>query len=192
MSINFQDHLKDGVYVSPHNGKTFPNKSAFSAHMRNLRFKNIGQSRIALCSCRFCQFETTIANIIRHADACYLNPKNIAPCEICSKPIKKYKANATCSTSCANTKFRTGIDNPNWKDDSYRTTCFHYHEKKCVVCDERKIVAVHHLDENHHNNEPSNLIPLCPTHHQYWHSQHKGDIEDLVWTYIAAWKLTRK
>jgi hypothetical protein len=55
----------------------------------------------------------------------------------------------------------------------YRTTCFAHHKKECVVCGEDKIVAVHHYDENHYNNDPANLIPLCPTHHQYVHSRFK-------------------
>lgn len=80
------------------------------------------------------------------------------------------KDKVTCGYQCSNTYFRSGPDNPNWKQDSYRTTCFHYHSKECVICGESNIVEVHHLDENHSNNQPENLIPLCPTHHQYWHS----------------------
>ena len=58
----------------------------------------------------------------------------------------------TCSYSCSNTYFRSGINNPNWKEDSYRSTCFHFHKKECVVCGENKVVEVHHLDENPKNN----------------------------------------
>ena len=76
--------------------------------------------------------------------------------------------------------FRSGLNNPNTKDTSYRVICFTYHEKKCVVCGEDKIVAVHHFDENHENNDPMNLIPLCPTHHGYWHSKWRHLIESAV------------
>ena len=93
----------------------------------------------------------------------------------------------TCSYSCSNTYFRSGINNPNWKEDSYRSTCFHFHKKECVVCGENKVVEVHHLDENPKNNSPSNLIPLCPTHHQYWHSRYKEEIEQIVIDYITEY-----
>lgn len=71
--------------------------------------------------------------------------------------------------------------------ETYRTICFSHHKKKCVICDEENIIAVHHLDENKSNNNPSNLIPLCPTHHQYWHSSFKYLIESKVRDYIRNW-----
>lgn len=82
----------------------------------------------------------------------------------------------TCSYSCSNTYFRSGEKNPNWKQERYRTTCFEYHKKECIICGENKIVEVHHYDENKKNNSPNNLIPLCPTHHQYVHSQYKNEV----------------
>lgn len=82
----------------------------------------------------------------------------------------------TCSYSCSNTYFRSGRDNGNWSDDRYRTTCFLYHKKECVICGENKIIDVHHFDEDKTNNSPHNLIPLCPTHHMYWHSRYKEDV----------------
>jgi hypothetical protein len=97
---------------------------------------------------------------------------------------KKHKT--TCSHACANTFFRSGINHPNWRESSYRTTCFHYHKHECVVCKENKLVEVHHLDENNQNNSPSNLVPLCPTHHQYWHSRHKADVELIIYNYVKA------
>jgi 5-methylcytosine-specific restriction endonuclease McrA len=70
-----------------------------------------------------------------------------------------------------------GID---WKESAYRTTCFLHHEKKCVVCGEDKIIDVHHYDENKNNNSTENLIPLCPTHHRYWHSRYRSLIQKKV------------
>lgn len=139
-------------------------------------------------SCIHCNKITNRANIKKHERHCYLNPTNLKLCPICSKPIKDYKIGTTCSHACSNKFFRSGPNNGNWNPERYQSTCFHYHEKKCVVCDEVNIVTVHHLDENHDNNDPSNLIPLCPTHHQYWHSKFKYIIEDLVVDYITKWK----
>jgi hypothetical protein len=72
--------------------------------------------------------------------------------------------------------------------ECYTDICWRYHQRECVVCGERLIVAVHHLNEIHDDNRPENLVPLCPTHHQYWHSRHKHLIEKVVLDYIEEWK----
>jgi len=116
-------------------------------------------------------------------------------CPVCGKWFESYtyrgkdlniKEKTTCGRACSNTYFRSGKNHGNYsgKDESYRTICFAHHKKQCVVCGERKIVAVHHLDENRENNSPENLVPLCPTHHQYWHSRYKSEVEPIVLNYI--------
>jgi 5-methylcytosine-specific restriction endonuclease McrA len=70
------------------------------------------------------------------------------------------------------------------KYKNYRTICFKNHKKICVVCGEDKIVTVHHMDEDHQNNDPKNLVPLCPTHHHYWHSKYRELIRTKVEEYI--------
>jgi hypothetical protein len=110
-------------------------------------------------------------------------------CPVCQTPFEVRKGQQrekqTCSVSCANTFFRSKENHGNWIDDrseiaNYREICFKHHEKECVVCGEKNIVAVHHYDENHDNNEPSNLIPLCPTHHQYVHSSFAHLVQDKI------------
>ena len=105
-------------------------------------------------------------------------------CPICGNDFtvkgNKNGVKKTCSHSCSNTFFRSGKNHPNWNENSYRSTCFEYHEKKCVVCGEKNIVSVHHYDYNHNNNNPNNLIPLCPTHHQYIHSKYINDVIGIV------------
>lgn len=117
--------------------------------------------------------------------------KAIINCPVCNTEFETQighpKAKQTCSYACSNTHFRSGINNPNFKNDgvkSYRTICFHYHQKECIICGESNIIDVHHYDENHNNNEPENLVPLCPTHHMYMHSQYKHLIEDKVHAYV--------
>jgi len=113
----------------------------------------------------------------------------IKKCPVCKKEFKTKndsKEKTTCSYSCANTYFRSGKDNPNYKGTQYRTICFAHHKKECIICGENKIVEVHHLDENHENNEPNNLIPLCPTHHSYWHSKYKYLVENEVNKYVCS------
>lgn len=91
-----------------------------------------------------------------------------------------------CSESCSHHR-GVGIEWSQKRNSSlkkYRTICFAHHKKQCVICSESLIVEVHHLDENSQNNSPENLIPLCPTHHQYWHSRYKYLIQDNILDYI--------
>ena len=157
-------------------------------------------------TCRFCQEQHTVLNIGKHERFCYKNPNHPRrrECVTCGKWFvfpagKKGAQQKTCSRSCSNTQYRSGTNNGNWKhpdersdwDVRYRTRCFSYHEKKCVVCGETNIVAVHHMDGDHANETPENLIPLCPTHHAYWHSRFRHLIEEKVLQYIEEWKHRR-
>jgi len=139
--------------------------------------------------CQYCDFETKSGNIKKHETACYLNPSNTRFCPVCGNVIKSRKG-VTCSYSCSNTYFRSGSDNPNWKEHGgligYRRICFEHHGKKCIICGEELIVAVHHIDKDHKNNDPKNLVPLCPTHHQYWHSRYKHLIQEQVEQYVGV------
>jgi hypothetical protein len=78
---------------------------------------------------------------------------------------------------------RDGFNNPNFIDGKYidyRKVCFKFHAKRCVVCSEEVIVDVHHYDGNRTNNEPANLIPLCPNHHRYWHSKYRSVVQEAI------------
>lgn len=91
-----------------------------------------------------------------------------------------------CTRKCANA---TGGKAKSAKyhsdeDAHYATVAWRHHVKECVICGENLVVAVHHFDENHDNNDPKNLVPLCPTHHTYIHSRHKYLIEDKVNEYV--------
>lgn len=117
------------------------------------------------------------------------------PCPVCGKDFET-KENSprekqTCSHGCSNTYFRSGINNPNHKEDgnnSHRTICFSFHKKECIICGENNIVTVHHYDENHENNDPKNLVPLCPTHHQYVHSRFANLVKDKIDNYVINFK----
>lgn len=113
-------------------------------------------------------------------------------CPVCDSvfetKIGSKEERTTCSYGCSNIYFRSGEDNGNFKGNNYRTICFHHHEKECVVCGEDLIVEVHHYDENSKNNSPENLIPLCPTHHQYWHSRYRYLVKPSVDEYLENFK----
>jgi len=115
----------------------------------------------------------------------FIYERKIKECPVCGKEfetmVNHRNEKTTCSHSCSNTYFRSGENNPNYgnlsgEKNHYRRICFENHKKECVVCGENKIVSVHHYDENHNNNEIENLIPLCPTHHQYVHSRYKDEV----------------
>lgn len=120
-------------------------------------------------------------------------------CPICDKEFEALKGHKrekiTCSHSCSNTHFRSGEDNPNWKEfdnissgshfsKKYRRLCFSGHEHKCVICGEDKMLDVHHFDENRENNTVENLIPICATHHNYVHSgKYRHEVMDKIIEY---------
>ena len=119
----------------------------------------------------------------RHNKTC----QGIKQCPICSKEFISLAK--TCSYSCSNKYFRTGESNGNWKQDTYQSTCFLYHGKKCLVCNEEKIVAAHHVNKDHTDNRIENLVPLCPTHHQYIHSRYVSEVQPIIDNYLAKFKL---
>ena len=185
----------DGTYTSPKNGKIFKSEKALRAHLsfkKTKNFFNFERLKDRKYSCSHCSEEKSAGNIKKHEESCYLNPHNLRRCEVCNSPIKDYKhSKGTCSRSCANTLFKSGEKNGNWKQDAYQSTCFLHHGKKCIICEESLIVDAHHLDEDKTNNDPANLIPLCPNHHRYWHSRYRHLIEEKVYSYIENWKKLR-
>ena len=95
---------------------------------------------------------------------------------------KAYKEKKYCSRSCSNNRSDW------WKGNAsrYRTICFQYHPKQCIICGFDKIVEVHHRDHNRNNNEPMNLIPLCPNHHQMLHSKWRNDVVPEIENYCGG------
>lgn len=126
----------------------------------------------------------------------------VEKCPVCGKEFENLvghpRKKTTCSHSCSNTYFRSGENNPNWRNDlsektkKYRLLCFKHHKQECIICGENKIVAVHHYDENHKNNSIDNLIPLCPTHHNYVHSRYKDEVIDKINKYREEFILKHK
>ena len=184
----------DGSYTSPKNGKIYKSEKALRAHLsfrRTEKSYNFSQFNKVKEPCEHCGKLLSKQNLHKHEETCYLNPAMMVLCKVCNKPIKNYKTSkGTCSHGCANTHFKRGVNNGNWKGEHYTAICFIHHQKKCVVCGEEKIVAVHHYDHNHNNNDPTNLVPLCPTHHQYLHSRYADDIKSTVDKYVEQFKLS--
>ena len=177
--------LKNGRNIcckSPNSCPVIRKKNSEKTKTTNSFSINANQIKM---NCTWCKRTTSKSAINRHEKSCYLNPVNLKICPVCGDPIKDYKNNTTCSSKCARQHFSEmyhEFAQIPWKDRSltYREICFRHHKKQCIVCGETLLVEVHHYDWNHSNDEPENLIPLCPTHHKYLGSQHKHLIEEQV------------
>ena len=106
-------------------------------------------------------------------------------CVVCEKEFiwkgrlktKAFSRAKFCTRSCANNRQTW------WKINSthYRTIALQHWKKECTICGFDKIVAIHHIDENKKNNDPNNLMPLCPNHHEMIHSKKwKAEIQEIV------------
>jgi len=165
--------------------KTYKSLKAFRSHWNynGDKFVAARNSQTFTKKCPHCDKKFYATGFKAHVTHCYLNPLNLRLCEVCDTPIKNFKhSKGTCSHSCSNVLF-AHLRNPD-KSVGYQTLCFRYHEKKCIVCGEDKIVAVHHYDHDHSNDDVENLIPLCPTHHQYVHSRYKDEVQPIIDNYV--------
>lgn len=95
---------------------------------------------------------------------------------VAREKTKKFKDSKYCSRSCSNNRQDWWNENAT----NYRTIAFQNWKKECVVCGFDKIVVVHHMDENHNNNDINNLVPLCPNHHEMFHSKYRDEVEPLI------------
>lgn len=102
-------------------------------------------------------------------------PDIIKECPSCKKDFTTQlghpREKTTCSHSCANSYFRSGKDNPNFKHGSsiYRSLI---NVEKCNRCGYKEypeILQVHHINRDRTNNAPENLETLCPNCHTLDH-----------------------
>ena len=111
-------------------------------------------------------------------------------CKCCGTPFifegrlltKEFENARFCSRKCANSTGGLAKAKKHHPDSKahYRTVAFRYRDKHCYACGHDKILEAHHIDSNHENNDPGNLIPLCPTHHKMIHSKYKNDVQELL------------
>lgn len=96
--------------------------------------------------------------------------------------IKNSKSgNVFCSKSCAcsfnNTLYRSGENNPNWIDGQYygnsvyTKLAYRTYKHECAICgcSDEDMLQVHHIDQDHSNNDVDNLIILCANDHLKLH-----------------------
>jgi hypothetical protein len=128
-------------------------------------------------------------------------------CPVCGNNFKAKighsREKQTCSYACSNKFFRSGLNNGNYQSgnyilldgtnrqigNEYRKICFEYWEHICAIpkCGWDKIIDVHHIDYDHNNNNPKNLIPLCPNHHRLTEiNQYKNEINQVIYNLIKT------
>ncbi|PIN91011.1 hypothetical protein COU57_02280 [Candidatus Pacearchaeota archaeon CG10_big_fil_rev_8_21_14_0_10_32_14] len=93
----------------------------------------------------------------------------LAKCTRC-KVEKPVHARGLC-VSCYNSVFHLE-KNKAWNQKKNYGLDYEVYKKiteNCVVCNFNKVVDLHHLDENKKNNDPKNLLGLCPNHHKMLH-----------------------
>lgn len=125
----------------------------------------------------------------------FLMKSVFAKCQHCGNEyeiIRSHKKKRKfCSLKCANQKIR-GCALPKNVENLYgtgkhRRICFRFHKKECVVCGETIAVTVHHYNEDHSDDRPENLVPLCANHHIYLHSTvGRSLVKDVVDRYVKT------
>ena len=138
----------------------------------------------------------------RQADTKYGSFKEyVVKCVTCSSDITikereklfPSKDKYHCSRSCANSNGGIAKRNKLYKKGllSYQAIGRLFHMKQCIVCGFDKIVHFHHIDENNKNNDPNNLVPLCPNHHQMVHSRFYDEVKPFIEEYVKTPKQVR-
>ncbi len=142
---------------------TFETVSALANHVRWVHKRDDLTKECVHCGERF-----QTANILLHEEAC---SKQKNACVQCHKLTRNaLYCSQNCSAIANNKNGSIGYkkyrkNNNITKKKTYRDVCFETWEKRCAMCGWDLSIDVHHIDDNHDNNDPRNLIPLCQNHH---------------------------
>ncbi len=96
---------------------------------------------------------------------------------------KKFFCGKSCQTIWRNSVVNIGSNHPNWIDGRYthkNILTKSNAPKVCLLCksEDARIMAVHHIDGNHINNQIENLIWLCHNCHflSHHHEKEKNEL----------------
>lgn len=127
------------------------------------------------CS-RTCHYSDTIEKVKKECETCK-KPVFVVRSKIIRSKSGKFFCNKSCQTKWRNRQY-VGNKHSNWKDglNSYQSILDRNKVPRiCLLCKitDIRILVTHHVDENHRNNELSNLARLCHNCHHLVHNRPK-------------------
>lgn len=109
------------------------------------------------------------------SDECRIKRLNVTEkkkCIVCGKNFATtYHNKKYCSRECGR-RGQKFLPRKDRRRENQRLVAFMSACQKCGYKEYLCILGVHHIDKNPHNNEPDNLIVLCPNCHSIEHSVH--------------------
>ena len=123
------------------------------------------------CS-RPCHFLDARERILKHCDTCGAETFK-KPTQIRRSKSGKYFCNKSCQTIWRNAYFH-GEGHPNYKEGLYSYRSVLDRNKVVAICrrcktTDKRVLAVHHIDQNRKNNKVTNLAWLCHNCHHLIH-----------------------
>lgn len=70
---------------------------------------------------------------------------------------------------------------PKYSQNKYQMLILKRDKKKCVLCDRKENIIVHHIDKNIKNNLSNNLITLCRKCHTKIHNKEQFNYETEIY-----------
>lgn len=106
-------------------------------------------------------------------------PTPIRFCQVCGEPLQRKRLNGTLEdlthfgrrVTCGRHCMARRMQKDRCRSESHSRSKAHRHIKACCeTCGSVRALHVHHIDEDHTNNAPSNLRTLCASCHRRCHS----------------------
>lgn len=163
--------LSDTEYKCKECGRILKSKNSFIQHfqMTHLKTKKIYGTRkpCKINECEYCKKQIIYLKL--HKDTCYMNPKNLKICPICSKPIKDYRSCTTCSRECSKIYFndlfshKPGRGNAGWYkgywcDSSWELAFVIYNLEHGILFERNKNRFDYEFNGEHHQYIPDFIM----------------------------------
>lgn len=130
--------------------------------------------------CEMCERWFDAPNFEPHVRVCGVTkPCSAVDCQrpttndmFCSSACSARTNNRAGKTGYSRYRERNGIK----RKEGYRDVCLRHWPERCAVCGWEITIDVHHVDDDHGNDDPKNLIPLCQNHHMMTRMREHRDV----------------